>query len=137
MSERPNPTPSAGASADVIASLLRALVLDVFDEHDPVRRTAAMERVFAPDCAFSDPQASYRGHAEIEQMIVGLHARYPGFRFHLTSEPQAIVDGGRITWGHGPPGAPPTVRGADVALVRDGRIAVLLTFIEPPAGPTP
>jgi len=123
-----------GASADVIAALLRALVLDVFDEHDADKRAAVMVRVFTPDCVFSDPRGSYRGLAEIEQVVLGLHARFDGFRFHLTGEPQVIADGGRITWGHGPPGAPAAVCGTDVVLVRDGRIAVLLTFIEPPDG---
>ena len=117
-----------------IESLLRALVLDVFDEHDPDKRAAAIERVFTPDCEFSDPYGAYRGHAEVEQVVVNLHARFSGFRFHLTSEPQAIVNGGRITWSLGPPEAPATVRGTDVAMMRDGRIAVLLTLMDPPEG---
>jgi len=125
---------SGMVSADEIASLLRALVLDVFDEHDPNKRAAAIERVFKADCEFSDPYGAYRGHAEIEQVVRNLHAKFRGFRFHLTSEPQVIVDGGRVTWSSGPPETPATLRGTDVALVRDGRVAVLLTFMDPPDG---
>jgi SnoaL-like domain len=125
---------SGTVSADAIASLLRALVLDVFDEHDPDKRAAAIERVFTADCEFSDPYGAYRGYAQIEQVVLNLHANFRGFRFHLTSEPQAIVNGGRITWSSGPPEAPATLRGTDVAMMRDGRIAVLLTFMDPPDG---
>ena len=122
------------APADAIASLLRALVLDVFDERDPDKRAGAIERVFTPDCEFSDPYGAYRGHAEIEQVVLNLHDKFRGFRFHLIGEPQVIVDGGRIMWSSGPPEAPATLRGTDVAMVRDGRIAVLLTFMDPPDG---
>jgi len=124
-------------SADVTALLLRALVLDIFDEHDPDKRAAAIERVFTSDCEFSDPYGTYRGHAEIEQVVLNLHARFGGFRFHLTSEPDVIVEGGRVTWSYGPPGAPATRRGTDIARVRGGRIAVLLTFMDPPDGSGP
>ncbi len=123
---------SGAGSTDAIASLLRALVLEVFDEHDPDKRAAAIRRVFTADCEFSDPYGAYRGHAEVEQVVLNLHARFRGFRFHLTSEPQIIVNGGRITWSSGPPEAPATLRGTDVAMMRDGRIAVLLTFMDPP-----
>jgi len=125
---------SGAASADAIALLLRALVLDVFDEHDPGKRAAAIERIFTADCEFADPYGAYRGHADIEQVVLNIQAKFRGFRFHLTSEAQVIVNGGRITWSSGPPEAPATLRGTDVALVRDGRIAVLLTFMDLPDG---
>lgn len=116
------------------ASLLRTLVLGIFDERDAARRTKAIEDAFAADCDFVDPNQRHRGRAAVEEAVVRLQAARPGFRFQLTSEPQVIDGAGRVTWAFGPPENPKAVTGMDVVTVSGGRIAVLLTFLDPPAG---
>jgi hypothetical protein len=41
----------------------------------------------------------------------------------------AVRDLGHLAWGFGPEGQAPVVRGVDVALVRDGLIVNLYTFL--------
>ena len=128
---------SGVASEDAIRTLLRALVLDVFDEHDAERRAGAIERVFAEDADFIDQTGPHRGRADIEAAVVNLHARLAGYRFRLTSEPQAVPGGGRITWAFGPPEDPSRVTGMDIIVVRDGQVALLITFLDPQGGERP
>ena len=40
-----------------------------------------------------------------------------------------LRDLGQLAFLHGPPGQPPAITGYDVALVRDGQIAVLYTLV--------
>jgi hypothetical protein len=40
-----------------------------------------------------------------------------------------VRDLGCLEWGFGPAGAPPVVRGMDIALVRDGLVASLYTLL--------
>lgn len=124
-------------SPEAIAELLRALVMEVFDEHDPVRRAGAMPRVFASDVHFVDPAGVHAGHEEVEQAVLALHARLPDYRFNLTSEPQAIAYSGRVTWAFGPPDDPRRVTGMDVIMVRDERVSTLLTFLDPAPAASP
>ena len=122
---------SAPPPNNTIPQLLRSLVLEVFDERDAARRADAIPRVFATDAEFIDSTGTRRGHANIDASVVKIHARFPGYRFRLTSEPQLVPNGGRVTWAFGPPDEVPRVTGMDIAVVKDGRIAVLITFLDP------
>jgi hypothetical protein len=42
-----------------------------------------------------------------------------------------VADLGRATWTFGPPAGPAAVRGMDIAIIVDGRIATIYTIIEP------
>ena len=44
--------------------------------------------------------------------------------------PQAVQDGGRLAWGSGPAGEPPSYTELDVIIARDGKIAALYVFPE-------
>jgi len=122
---------SAPAPDDTIARLLRSLVLEVFDERDATRRADAIPSVFATDAEFIDSTGTRRGQADIDAAVVKIHARFPGYRFRLTSEPQTVPNGGRVTWAFGPPEEAPRVTGMDIAVVKDGRVALLITFLDP------
>jgi ketosteroid isomerase-like protein len=124
-------------SPEAIAVLARALVMNVFDEHDPVRRADAISQVFASNIHFEDPAGVHTGHEELEQAVLALHARLPECRFNLTSEPQSISCSGRVTWAFGPPDDPQRVTGMDVIMVRDGRVSILLTFLDPAPAASP
>jgi hypothetical protein len=122
---------SAPAPDDTIALLLRSVVLEVFDERDAAKRADAIPRVFATDAEFIESTGTRRGQADIDAAVVKIHERFPGYRFRLTSEPQTVPNGGRITWGFGPPEVAPRVTGMDIAVVEDGRVALLITFVDP------
>lgn len=54
-------------------------------------------------------------------------------QFTVDATPSVVADAGRVAWSLAAPGGPPVVRGTDVAIVREGKIATLYTFIEPRA----
>ena len=120
----------AVAHVEEITSLSRAVLLDVFDEHDPERRAAAIQRIFAEDVRFVDHNGAHNGRAEISTAVERLHALLPGFRFRHTSEPQVLEGAARLSWQFGPPSEPAKITGSDTILVRDGRISVLLVFLD-------
>jgi len=118
---------------DDIATLLTRNLFEVFGETDPVRRRTAIDQIWAEDAVFVDPQASRMGRDAVDAAVAGLHARFPGFVFTALGAPQSLEGAGRLAWGHGPAGGAPQLTGLDVALVREGRIAALYTFLDLPA----
>ena len=55
--------------------------------------------------------------------------KMPEFVFRAAGPVHVLRDLGHLAFIHGPPEQPPAVTGYDVALVRDGRIAVLYTLV--------
>ncbi|RJK97482.1 nuclear transport factor 2 family protein [Vallicoccus soli] len=111
------------------AELLRANLLDVFGERDPERRRAAIERTYAPDVTFSDPDETVTGHDALGAKAQRILDEAPGFVFAPAGPVLVNHDLGYLAWGFGPAGQPPVVRGADVALVADGAISRIWTFL--------
>jgi hypothetical protein len=59
----------------------------------------------------------------------------PGYVFNELGPVDLLYESGRLAWSYGRPGQEP-IKGVDVVLVRDGRISLLLTFLdEVPAKP--
>lgn len=114
-----------------IETLLRRNLHDVFGEHDAVRRRRAIDDLIAEDCVFLDPAGRHVGRAALDTAVGAVQAQFPDFVFTEIMV-QALQETGRLHWGFGPPGAPPRVTGLDVILVRDGMIAALYTFLDPP-----
>ena len=124
----------AGA-AEAIASLSRAVLLEVFDERDPDRRAEAIKRIFAEDVRFVDHNGTHDGRTEIGAAVDRLHSRFSDFRFAPAGEPQVLESAARLNWKFGPPGQPAKITGTDTIMVRDGRVSVLLVFLDhAPAG---
>ena len=115
---------------ETIDGLLRRNLHQVFAEHDAIRRGRAIAELFTVDCVFLGPDGRHVGHAALDAAVATLQARFPAFVFSELSV-QALPESGRLHWGFGPPAAPPRVTGLDVILVRDGKIATLLTFLDP------
>ena len=115
-----------------IETLISRNLREVFGERDAARRHRAIAELYLPDCIFADAHGEYRGHAELEKAVVALQARFPNFMFSETGVPQVAGAAGRLTWSFGPPGAAARSTGMDVAIVRDGRIAALYAFLDPP-----
>jgi hypothetical protein len=118
--------------SDIIEALLLRNLQEAFGEGDPTRRRAAIEELYAPDCAVLLPTGRYVGHAALDQVAGELRASHPNFVYRPHRAPQAVQDGGRLSWGSGPPGKPPRYTGLDVILVRDGKIAALYVFLDSP-----
>jgi SnoaL-like domain len=118
---------------ETVENLLLRNLAEVFGEADSSKRANAIASIWAQDGELIDPQGLFVGHHAVGAAVGELHARFPGFVFTPIRSPQAFHEVGRLSWGHGPKGAPPKVTGVDVVRVRDGRIAALYTFVDVPA----
>ena len=101
-----------------------------WNETDPVRRLALLEQGWQEAATYRDPIADVEGYAALDALIAGAHAQFPGFCFALTG-PAGGYDGVvRLAWSLGPDGMVPPVEGSDVIVVRDGRIAQVIGFLD-------
>lgn len=116
-----------------VDELLTANLHEVFGNRDPITRRAAVERTYAPDVVFADPEGASTGWDALEAKAAALLDEVPG-AFQFVEEGRRYVSAthGALAWGFGPVGDP-QVRGIDVIEVRDGRIVALTTVLAEPA----
>jgi hypothetical protein len=126
------PDPVA-ASAPTEPSRIRELMLEnlfvVFNERDPSRRLKAIARNYTEDVTWTDPDGTTQGHEALNEQAQKLLDRMPGVVFSAAGQVHVSRDLGLLSFNLGVPEEPPAVSGVDVALVRDGRIAVLHTLL--------
>lgn len=112
---------------------IRELLLDnlfaVFNVRDPERRLEAIARNYTEDVTWTDPDGTTRGHEEMNRQAQKLLDRMPDFVFSAAGPVHVSRDLGLLAFNMGVPEQSPAVSGIDVALVRDGRIAVLHTLL--------
>ena len=111
----------------------RELLLDnlfeVFGQHDRDRRWEAITRNYTEHVIWSDPEVTIHGREALHEGAQKLMERTPNFVFTAAGPVHALRDGGLLAFNLGVPEQPPAVSGYDLALVRDGQIAVLYTLI--------
>ena len=112
-----------------ISTLLTRNLHDVFGENDPSRRRAAVDEIFTEDCVFIDHSGKCHGRDELDRAIAVLHQRLPGYVFSELRPVDLLHESGRLAWSYGRPGEAP-IKGVDVALVRNGQISLMLTFLD-------
>jgi hypothetical protein len=110
---------------------IRELVLmnlfAVFNERDPERRLNAIEANYTEDVIWTDPEKTFHGREELNNRAEELLDNLPDFVFTAAGPVHVLRDLGHLPFIHGVPEQPPAITGYDVALVRDGQIAVLYT----------
>ena len=112
-----------------IRELMLANLFAVFSERDPRRRMEVIARNYTEDVIWSDPDGTTRGHDALNEQAQKLLDRMPDFVFSAAGPVHISRDLGLLSFNLGVPKQPPAVSGIDVALVRDGRIAVLHTLL--------
>jgi SnoaL-like domain len=115
-----------------IRELLLANLFEVFNVRDPLRRLEAIERNYTEDVNWSDPDGTTEGREAMNEQAQKLLERMPDFVFSAAGPVHVSRDLGLLGFNLGVPEQPPSVSGIDVALVRDGRIAVLHTLLTAP-----
>ncbi|OZE79768.1 hypothetical protein CH305_14735 [Rhodococcus sp. 15-649-2-2] len=110
--------------------LVRRNVVEVFNATDAVRRRELIEAMYHPDAVFYDAENTATGREAVIDAITALLADSAGLSFSVTVEPAALGDVARISWALSPPDAPAVVTGQDFAVVKDGTIAELYTFVD-------
>jgi hypothetical protein len=102
---------------------------EVFSERDPEKRRAAIERTYADDVRFIDPDAEVVGRQALNDRAQKILDDAPA-DFVLEEDGLGYVslDTAVQAWRFGPPGSP-VVRGIDILTVSDGRVSILRTLI--------
>ena len=114
-----------------IRELMLMNLFAVFNERDPERRRKAIAANYAEDVIWTDPDRTFHGRDALNQRAQELLEDLPDFVYSAAGPVQVLRDLGHLAFHHGAPEQPPAVSGYDVALVRDGRIAVLYTLVNP------
>ena len=112
-----------------IRELLLANLFAVFNVRDPERRLEAIERNYTQDVIWTDPDGTTEGRQALNERAQTLLDRLPGFVFRAAGPVHVSGDLGLLAFIMGMPEETPAVSGIDVALVRDGQIAVLHTLL--------
>jgi len=112
-----------------IRELLLVNLFAVFSERDPGRRMTAIAANYTEDVIWSSPEATTRGHEELNAGAQKLIDRTPAFAFTAAGPVHVLRDLGYLAFIYGVPQQPPASTGYDVAQVRDGRIALLYTLL--------
>jgi hypothetical protein len=114
---------------DTIETLIKRNLHEVFGERDTKKRRQAIAELWTEDCLFIDHSGKTRGHDELDRAVSVLQERFPGYVFTELGPVDLLHESGRLAWSYGRPGEQP-IKGVDVALVRDGRISLMLTFLD-------
>ncbi|HEX6702485.1 MAG TPA: nuclear transport factor 2 family protein [Gaiellaceae bacterium] len=101
----------------------------VFNVRDPERRMEAIARNYTEDVKWTDPEGTFEGQEAMNAQAQKLLEGVPDFVFTAAGPVYVSRDLGLLAFHMGIPGRPPAVSGIDVALVRDGRIALLHTIL--------
>ncbi|PWW03412.1 SnoaL-like protein [Hoeflea marina] len=112
------------------ANHIAAAYIALWNETDAQNRQALMERDWTRDASYRDPLMAGSGPAEISGLVAAVHDRFPGFVFGLSGAADGFGDQVRFSWGLGPKGAEPLIRGTDFVTVRDGLIATVTGFLD-------
>jgi hypothetical protein len=122
-------TPTQETQEARIRELLLVNLFAVFSEHDPEHRMKSIVANYTEDIIWSNPEATTRGHQELNEGAQKLIDRTPDFVFTAAGPVHVLRDLGYLAFTYGVPQQPPASIGYDVAQVRDGRIAVLYTLL--------
>ncbi len=114
---------------DVIETLIKRNLHEVFGERDAQKRRQAIAEIWTEDCVFIDHSGKSQGRDELDRAVTLLHQRLPGYVFSELRPADLLHESGRLAWSYGRPGEEP-IKGLDVVLVRNGQISLMLTFLD-------
>jgi hypothetical protein len=108
----------------------------MWNETDPLRRAAHIERAWAGEARYVGPLLEAEGHGALSEMVAGVHAQFPGHRFRRVSGADAHHDQLRFAWALVGPDGSVTAAGIDLGeLATDGRLRRVTGFFgELPGG---
>jgi hypothetical protein len=112
-----------------IRELMLVNLFAVFSERDAERRLKAIADNYTEDVIWTDPEGTTHGQKAMNERAQNVLDATPDFVFTAAGQIHVSRDLGHLAFNLGVPEQPPAVSGYDVALVRDGRIAVLYTLV--------
>jgi 1-acyl-sn-glycerol-3-phosphate acyltransferase len=112
-----------------VRELMLVNLFAVFSERDAERRLKAIAANYTKDVIWTDPEGTTHGHEAMNERAQSLLDGMPDFVFTAAGQIHVSRDLGHLAFNLGVPEQPPAASGYDVALVREGRIAVLYTLV--------
>ena len=110
--------------------LMRANLLEVFDQRDGDARREAIERTYAPDVRWSDDEGVTVGIVALNAKAELLQSQLGDLHFREAGAIQGTRGLGYLAWELAPPGgAPAAASGFDVAIISEDRIVALYTVL--------
>lgn len=104
--------------------------LEAWNERDDGRRRDLIGKLWAEDAVFRDPIAQGDGLTGIDAVIAGIQARFPEFRFRQIGKADGFGDYVRLSWGLGPDGGEPPIKGTDFVQVENDRLKAVTGFFD-------
>lgn len=117
--------------AERISELMLDNLFAVFSERDPERRWDVITRNYTDDVIWTDPDGTAQGRDAFGEAAQKFLDSTPDLVFTAAGPVFVSRNLGYLPFNLGVPKQPPAVSGHDVALVRDGRIALLYTMVAP------
>ncbi|WP_199253805.1 nuclear transport factor 2 family protein [Mycolicibacterium mengxianglii] len=116
---------------DRVEELMTANLMDVFNEREPQRRRAAIERTYSADVRWTDDEGVSVGWDQLEAKARALQeGQLAGLSFTKAGPVYQTQGFGYLAWNILAPGnEAPIVSGFDVALISDDRISQLFTVL--------
>lgn len=116
--------------ADIIAELMHANLLEVFNQRDHELRRAAIAHTYADDIRWTEDEGITIGHEALNAKAIELQARLGDLQFIAAGPTYQTLGLGYLAFQLVEPGGnTPVSSGFDVAIVRDGLIAELYTVL--------
>jgi hypothetical protein len=101
-----------------------------WNETDPKRRAEVLADEWEENASYVDPVMRGSGRGEIESLVVGVHARFPDFRFRLTTPPNGFGEYVRFSWSLGPADGDAPIEGSDVVVMKGDRVSRVIGFLD-------
>jgi hypothetical protein len=112
------------------AATIATRYVALWNETDPQRRKALLTDLWSDSGTYVDPLMHGQGHDQIDGLIAGVHAQFPGFRFALLGQPDGYGHQVRFSWQLGPEGSDGPIKGTDFATLEDGRLKSVVGFLD-------
>ena len=104
--------------------------IEVWNERDKTRRETLVANGWTEGAIYVDPLMRGVGRGEIAGLIGAVQERFPDFRFSLLGKPDGFGSNVRFSWGLGPEGGEPPIKGTDFVTVVDGRLERVVGFLD-------
>jgi hypothetical protein len=104
--------------------------INVWNERDPTRRENLIASGWTEGAIYVDPLMRATGRSEIAGLIGAVHERFPDFRFSLLGKPDGFGANVRFSWGLGPQGEEPPIKGTDFVTLENGQLDRVIGFLD-------
>jgi len=118
--------------SEVIARLMEANLLAVFDERDPHRRAATIANTYSADVQWIDDEGTATGHDELNAKAAELQEKLPGLHFVRSGPVRQTRGLGFLAWEVRTPDDATVASGFDVAEISNERIIRMWTVLNTP-----